>query len=195
MRLIFSTLLMLCYAAAQPDVKIKYQTEKASVQDIVKNMAMQAGMEYNWQKSFDQTDPICRRYVNNVRIKSVPFAEAMHKILDPVGLRYEIENGAIVLYKTADEQSSSVPGDPLSAVINYKTDKKSVQYVVIDLAKQAGLGYNWQKSFSQTDPDCRRWIEGLSIKNQLFGKAMARVLDPVGLSFKVEGDQVVLYRP
>ena len=44
MRLSASIFVLLCYAAAQPDLKIKYQTEKASVQDIVKTMAKQAGM-------------------------------------------------------------------------------------------------------------------------------------------------------
>jgi hypothetical protein len=37
-------------------------------------------------------------------------------------------------------------------------------------------------------------VDGLSIKNQNFDKAMARVLGPVALRYRVEGGQVVLYR-
>jgi hypothetical protein len=68
-----------------------------------------------------------------------------------------------------------------------------VQYIVIDLAQQVGLGYNWNKSFAQTDPQCRMFVEGLKIRNQPFDKAMARVLNPVGLRYTVEGGKVVLY--
>ena len=44
------------------------------------------------------TDPECRRFVYDVSIKDRPFHEAMAAILDPVGLRYEVENGEVVLY-------------------------------------------------------------------------------------------------
>ena len=40
-------------------------------------------------------------------------------------------------------------------LINYSLDKKSVPYIVLDLAEQVGLGYNLEKSFMQTDPECR----------------------------------------
>jgi hypothetical protein len=81
-----------------------------------------------------------------------------------------------------------------NAWINYSVDRKSVQYVVIDLARAVGLGYNWNQSFSQTDPECRRWVDGLSIRNQPFDKAMKKVLDPVGLRYQVEDNRVVVYR-
>jgi hypothetical protein len=79
-------------------------------------------------------------------------------------------------------------------VASYSTDKKSVQYVVIDLAKEVGLGYNWEKSFAQTDPECRKFLFNVSINNQSFDKAMAKILGPVGLRYQVEGSEVVLYR-
>ena len=82
----------------------------------------------------------------------------------------------------------------LNKRISYSTGKKSVQYVVIDLATTVGLGYDWQKSFSQTDPACRKFVEGVSIDNQPFGEAMQRFLEPVGLRCEVEDGRVVLYR-
>src|SRR5579864_820909 len=88
----------------------------------------------------------------------------------------------------------AIAADVTGKPVTYSTDKKSVQYVVIDLAKQVGLGYNWDKSFSQTDPECRQWVTGVSITDQPFDKAMASILDPVNLRYKVEDDQIVLYR-
>src|SRR5208283_444152 len=46
--------------------KVKYTSKQASVQDIVQSLAGQVGLRYDWQKSFDQTDPLCRRWVFNV---------------------------------------------------------------------------------------------------------------------------------
>jgi hypothetical protein len=78
--------------------------------------------------------------------------------------------------------------------ISYHTDRKSVQYVVIDLAKMVGLGYDWDKSAGQTDPERRRWVDGLSIKEKTFDEAMAKVLTPVHLRYQIENNKVVLYR-
>ena len=69
------------------------------MQDIVQDLARQAGLGYDRQKSFAQTDPLCRRWVNNVAIEGKPCREALDQILDPVGLRYQIEKGSVVLYR------------------------------------------------------------------------------------------------
>lgn len=87
--------------------------------------------------------------------------------------------------------SADAPND---RSVTYSTDKKSVQYIVIDLAKQVGLDYNWDKSFAQTDPECRRWVSDVSIKDQRFDKAMASILDPVDLRYEIEDGKIVLYR-
>jgi len=190
MRRLLAGLAIICCAGAQQDLTVTYLATQASVQDIVQTIARQAGLGYNWRKSFDQTDPQCRRFVPDVRIEAVPFGTAMHRILDPVGLRYEVESGEVVLYRAPD----SLPADVLDKRINYSSGRKSVQYIVIDLAKQVGLGYNWDKSFAQTDPECRRFVDHVSIQNQPFDKAMAKILDPMGLGYEVEDGQVVLYR-
>jgi hypothetical protein len=54
--------------AAQPEVKVTYVAEQASVQSVAKTIAVQAGLTYNWQKSFDQTNPECRRWLYGVRL-------------------------------------------------------------------------------------------------------------------------------
>jgi tetratricopeptide (TPR) repeat protein/predicted Ser/Thr protein kinase len=81
------------------ETKVSYANDRASVQDIVMDLAGQAGLQYNFRKSFAQTDPLCRRWVNGVTIRDKSCREALAEILDPVGLRYKVENGAIVLYR------------------------------------------------------------------------------------------------
>ena len=77
--------------------KVKYTSEQASVQDIVQNLAEQVGLRYDWQKSFTQTDPLCRQWVRNVDIEGKTCAQALEQILKPVGLHYQVENGVLVL--------------------------------------------------------------------------------------------------
>jgi len=61
-------------------------------------------------------------------------------------------------------------------------------------AAQVGLRYDWEKSYAQTNPECRRFMYGVSIRNQPFPTAMAKILDPVGLRYRIESGAVVLYR-
>src|SRR5215471_18176472 len=51
------------------ETKVSYSIQQASVQDIVQQLAQQAGLDYDRQKSFAQTDPICRQWVRGVAIE------------------------------------------------------------------------------------------------------------------------------
>jgi len=175
-------------AIAQPDLKITYIAQQASVQDIVQTIAAQAGLSYNWQKSFDQTKPDCARWVYDIRLLQIPFAAAMRQLLQPGGLTFRIEDGAVVLDRDPN------PPRGTDALLDYASAGKTVQYVAIDLADQVGLGYDFNKSFAQTDPDCRKYVGSVVILEQSFDAAMTQILDPLGLRYQVEDGKVVLYR-
>ncbi|MFZ0826585.1 MAG: DUF6263 family protein [Verrucomicrobiia bacterium] len=85
--------------------KVNYASEQASVQDIVQSLAEQVGLSYDWQKSHDQTDPLCRQWVRNVAIEGKTCKEALEQILKPLGLRYQLEAGVLVLSRQ-DEGTS-----------------------------------------------------------------------------------------
>jgi hypothetical protein len=181
MRLLIALLLLALPAAAKPEPKITYSTAEASVQDVVKAVAAQAGLGYEWQKSHDQTQPECQHLIHGLRLKNVPFSKAMEQVLDPVGLRYEVAGASVVLSRS--------PAGPL---LTYRSGTKTVQYIVADLAQQAGLGYDFDKSLAQTDPQCRLY-RSVSVKRAPFEQAIAKVLNPVRLRYRVEGGKVVLY--
>ena len=185
--LLISGLAIAAFGQTPGDQRISYSAEKKSVQYVVADLAKAVGLEYDFNKSAAQTDPERRRWVNNLSIENENFDGAMQKVLGPVGLRYEIEGKKVVLFRAA---AAAAPDQRIS----YSVDRKSVQYVVIDLAKQVGLGYNWDKSAAQADPERRHWVDGLKIKDQPFDVAMQKVLKPVGLRYEIEGNQVVLYR-
>ncbi len=117
-------------AASDPRLKtkVKFATNQASVQDIVQALALQAGLGYEWQKSFSQTDPLCRRWVNNVAIEGKSCGEALDQILGPVGLRYQVDNGAVVLYRkdegTAPPSAASTPVKTLDLGKAYVTTEQ-----------------------------------------------------------------------
>lgn len=72
-------------------------------------------------------------------------------------------------------------------------DKISVQYAVISVAKQTGIGYDWDTSFKNTDPVCRLWIRP-TVMRQPFPNAMKMILDPVRLNYTIKDGKIVLTR-
>jgi beta-lactamase regulating signal transducer with metallopeptidase domain len=90
------------------ETKVEYSSEQASVQDIVRSLAEQAGLKYDWQRSYNQTDPLCRQWVRNVNIDGQTCRQALEQILKPVGLRYQVEDGVLFLSR-GDEAMQNAP--------------------------------------------------------------------------------------
>jgi hypothetical protein len=76
---------------------------------------------------------------------------------------------------------------------NASTDKISVQYAVIAVTRQVGIQYDWDPSFRNTDPECRRWITP-QIVRMPFPQAMEMILRPVGLTYTIINGKIVLGR-
>ncbi|MCH8828044.1 MAG: hypothetical protein IID45_00550 [Planctomycetes bacterium] len=72
-------------------------------------------------------------------------------------------------------------------------DKISVQYAVIEIAKQVGLRYDFKSSYANTNPICRRWVRP-RIRNQTYQKALVSILRPVGLTYRITNGVIVLRR-
>ena len=78
---------------------------------------------------------------------------------------------------------SAYPGAP--------TDKISVQYAVIEVAKQAGIGYEWDTSAGNTDPIRRLWITPV-IYNQPLSKALEMILKPLNLTYTIAEGKIII---
>jgi len=72
-------------------------------------------------------------------------------------------------------------------------DKISVQYAVIAVARQVKVEYDWDSSFKNTDPECRRWITP-QIVRMPFPQAMEMILKPAGLTYTIINGKIVLGR-
>jgi hypothetical protein len=71
------------------------------------------------------------------------------------------------------------------------TERISLQFAVAELAKQAGLGYDFGTSSASTGPACRKWvtpqIEGITLR-----EALDQILKPEGLTYEVRDGKIVL---
>ncbi len=74
-----------------------------------------------------------------------------------------------------------------------RRDRISIQYAVKEVARQAGLKYDFTTSLKNTNPICRRFIKP-KIRNQSLSKALTLILKPVGLKYKITNGTVVLTR-
>jgi len=198
-------------AAAPTDArlgkKVRYQTRQASVQDVVQNLVEQVGLKYDWDKSRAQTDPLCRRWVRNVAIDGKTCSQALEEILKPVGLRYQVEKGVVVLSRQSSGAAPAVSStaepkpaaagsaDPrLAKKVTFATQQASVQDIVQKLTQQVGLKYDWDKSRAQTDSLCRRWVRNVDFKDKPCREALEETLKPVGLRYEVQNGVLVLSR-
>lgn len=73
------------------------------------------------------------------------------------------------------------------------TDKMSLQYAVIELAKQAALSYDWEQSANNANDKRRKWVYP-DIRGVPFNKALDALLKPEGLTWMVQEGKVVLVK-
>jgi hypothetical protein len=98
--------------------------------------------------------------------------------------------------------SAGAEGDSLTAKVSLtkpypvnfegaKADKIAIQYAVIELAKQADLGYDFETSLANTKPTCTKWITP-QIEEITLREALDGILKPEGLTYELRDGKVVL---
>lgn len=73
------------------------------------------------------------------------------------------------------------------------TDKISLQYAVMALAKQAGITYDFETSQKNTDPICREWVTP-NIRGMKFEVALLQLLNSKNLAYSYIDNKLVLCR-
>jgi hypothetical protein len=72
-----------------------------------------------------------------------------------------------------------------------ESNRITVQYAVIQLAKQAKLGYDWDASQANAGEVCRKYItpqvEGIPLR-----EALAEILTPEALTYDIRDGKIVL---
>jgi hypothetical protein len=175
------------------------KTDKISIQFAVIELAKQAGLGYDSKTSLANTKPTCAKWIRP-HIEGVPLREALDEILKPEGLGYEVHEGKVVLVKQSD--SAGAVYGPLDTKVTLtkpyhvnfegaKAEKIPIQYAVIELAQQAGLGYDFKTSLANTNQTCAKWITP-QIEAITLREALDEILKPEGLGYEVHEGKVVL---
>ena len=71
------------------------------------------------------------------------------------------------------------------------TDKLPVQYAVMDIAKQAGLGYAFEESEANLGSTARDWVRPQIVDEPLYF-ALSMIVAPKDLMYRIEESEVVL---
>jgi hypothetical protein len=79
------------------NTKVTFSAEKISVQYLVRELAHQAGLRYDWAGSEEQVGEFCRRWVRDVNIVEASLPQALESVLKPLGLTYTIHDKTIQL--------------------------------------------------------------------------------------------------
>lgn len=74
-------------------------------------------------------------------------------------------------------------------------DRLTVQYAAMEIAKAAGIPYQWQKSQDLAGSKARRYIEPFAAENKSAADALTELLTPVGLTYGVDQNGLFLSTP
>jgi len=134
---------------------------KKTVQDAVMEICKVNFIPYQGDKSAQLADPELRRFIEPIRMNDVTVEQALLAVLNPVGLRFDVDNRGLFLYRPKTENGAGGrPSRPESTDLNKFKEalrknvtanidvspggsRLSVQYGVIALCKSAGIPYQW----------------------------------------------------
>jgi len=185
----------------------KLSTGEASRKRICLHRAVQllleqAGIKYDRRASDKNTRPTSRRWIQP-RIDNLPLRRALNEILRPLGLNFKIERNRLFLVV----QSGRRIEDPLNARVSliapYPTDhpgahsnRITIHRAVVELARQAGLTYDWETSRKNAGEAGMKTIHP-DIRNQRLQDALRGILRPIGLDFQIKELSLALtvYQP
>jgi len=89
------------------DIDNSPQNERLTVQYAVIAICEKAGIPYQWEKSAGLADPQRRNFIEPLHIKNISMEKALLDVLTPVGLRYDLDEKGLYLYRPTDVKNSA----------------------------------------------------------------------------------------
>jgi hypothetical protein len=182
----------------QNEFEYGFRLPRISLDDLMWIVAEQTGMEFDREESFKNIGRMRYTPITST-IENMTPEDAMAEILAKTNVTYRIEGNRIILESKDDGKSPTKRPVYLNPpYISGKqpddgADRISIQYAVMSIDSQAGFGYAFQQSLKNTAPDCWEWIYSLELDGVPFDEAMEQILDPVGLTYRIEDNIIVLY--
>lgn len=103
----------------------------------------------------------------------------------------------VTLAKEPDHAGNSTLEQPVNVNISTSPDgdRLTVQYAAMEIAKAAGIPYQWQKSQDLAGSKARRYIEPFAAENKSAADALNELLMPIGLTYGVDENGLFLTTP
>jgi len=126
------------------DIEKGPDNRELTVQFAVKAICEDAGVPYQFEKSGELADPQRRNFTDPVHIKDVTLEKALLDVLSPVGLRFDLDENGLFLYKSAKQATS-------------KTKKQKTNAKVLS---EGSRGKRVELSYDDNSSDGRKSIAG-----------------------------------
>ncbi len=170
-----------------------------TIEQAAHSACTQVGMKFDLRTSQANIGAI-RHTTIAPEIEDAPFEEAMHEILAETNVVHEIENDEVVLVSIHGKlERTRWPVTLMPPYVGPKqpddrAERISVQDAVMAIGMQAGFAYRFQESIKNTKSQCRKWIYALELDGVPFDEAMEQILGPVGITYEIDDDSIVLVR-
>ncbi|MEN6625295.1 MAG: M56 family metallopeptidase [Candidatus Sumerlaeia bacterium] len=86
-------------STASVDIEKSPDNDQPTVQYAAMAICQQAGIPYQWDKSAKMADPERRQFIEPLKIKDVTVEKALIDLLNPVGLRFNLDDNGLYIYK------------------------------------------------------------------------------------------------
>jgi len=91
--------------AVTVDIEQSPNNEPLTVQYAVMAICKDAGIPYQWEKSAELADPQRRNFTEPLHTEDVPLEKVLLDVLTPVGLRYDLDENGLYLYRPVNQKA------------------------------------------------------------------------------------------
>jgi len=179
--------------APYPESYLGAPRDEIELEYAVFELARQALLGYNFIESRKNVGDLCLERVRP-DIRDLPLREALDGLLAPMGLDYVISRDEVILVRRAAQAPPDPLDRPVTLVPPYgrgQTSGVPIGLAVMLLAEQAGLRYDWNTSRRNTSPACQRWVRP-NFEDVPLREALDRLLEPARLTYRLDGDTLLL---
>ena len=83
--------------------------------------------------------------------------------------------------------------EPALPPVTLTNDRISIQSAAQEVCRQAGVNYQWRRSYDGTQPDCRRYVQ-VDLSDATLERALDAIVTSNGLAYRIEGKNIWLER-
>jgi hypothetical protein len=175
------------------------RTDAIRLGTAVQQLVAQTGLRFNATDSRTSLGSDYMQYVTP-NFTNATLYQALTQMLLPLRLNIQLRGDEITLMKLPPEDPAILLKRPITLEPPYRrssptstTDKISLEEAVREIARQAGLGFDWNESVRNMQPFAFRYVYP-QYRNITCAAALNDLLPAWGLTFTITNGQVVVIK-